>query len=331
MRFLSLFAGIGGFDLGLERVGMECVGQVEIDPYCLAVLAHHWPNVKRIEDIRNVKGNEFGAVDLVCGGFPCQPFSCAGKRKGKADDRYLWPEMCRVIKACRPAWVLGENVAGIIGMELDKVLADLETIGYSVQCFVIPACAVDAHHRRDRVWIVGYSECPERRQDNAPWGHSDEGCHRKGQETSRSGEPSENVAHATRRGLGTDRGASGDSGHADLCGEVVADSFQSRLEGHAGDGAIGDEPGWNGTEPDGSTGETRVCRWPDEADWFAESGMGRLAHGVPNRVAQLRALGNAVVPQVVEQIGKAIMQAEQSARLTEGHAGEQAYNSGSTP
>jgi len=157
VRFVSLFAGIGGFDLGLERAGMQCVGQVEIDPYCQSILSKRWPNIKRIGDIRDVTAETFGPVELICGGFPCQPFSVAGQRKGKADNRFLWPEMCRIIQAYRPTWVLGENVAGIIDMALDDVLSDLESYGYTVQCFIIPACAVDAAHRRDRVWIIANS------------------------------------------------------------------------------------------------------------------------------------------------------------------------------
>lgn len=165
MKFLSLFAGIGGFDLGLERAGMRCVGQVEIDKKCQLVLAKHWPNVKRMEDIRKVNGDEFGTIDLICGGFPCQPFSTAGKRKGAEDNRYLWPEMVRVIDTARPTWVIGENVAGIVSMALDQVHSDLESIGYKVQSFIIPACAVDAPHRRDRVWIVAHPNCTSGKRD----------------------------------------------------------------------------------------------------------------------------------------------------------------------
>ena len=166
INFLSLFSGIGGFELGLERAGMECVGQVEIDDYCNKVLEKHWPNVKRERDIRNVTGETFGAVGLICGGFPCQPFSVAGKQAGKGDDRYLWPEMLRVIEAYRPTWVIGENVAGIISMALDTVISEMERIGYEVQCFIIPASGVNARHRRDRVWIVAYSD--ERRRNTQP-------------------------------------------------------------------------------------------------------------------------------------------------------------------
>ncbi len=153
MKFGSLFAGIGGFDLGLERAGMECAWQVEIDEYCTKVLTKHWPNVPKYGDIRDV-GKDLETVDLICGGFPCQPFSVAGKRKGTADDRHLWPEMLRVISELKPTWVLGENVPGIINIFLDQALSDLEAEGYSTEAYVLPACAFDAPHRRDRLFIV---------------------------------------------------------------------------------------------------------------------------------------------------------------------------------
>lgn len=272
MKFLSLFAGIGGFDLGLERAGMQCVGQVEIDPFCQAVLAHHWPHVRRIDDIRKVRGNEFGTVDLICGGFPCQPFSLAGQRAGAKDDRYLWPEMCRIIQTCRPAWVLGENVAGIIGVELDKVLSDLESIGYAVQCFVIPACAVDAPHRRDRVWIVAHT-------------------YANGWE---SGSGNSGVEEGSRKPYG---------GNAERLCETVAHTTIMRMEG--------ERKSWF-CEPSGLAEKTLLdgrCQEPRAAEWKPEPNVGRLAHGVPNRMAQLHALGNAVVPQVVETIGREIIRA----------------------
>jgi DNA (cytosine-5)-methyltransferase 1 len=136
---------------------MECAWQVEIDDYCTKVLTKHWPEVPKFRDIRECGKHNLSSVDLVCGGFPCQSFSVAGKRKGKKDDRYLWPEMFRVIQELKPTWVFGENVTGIINMALDTVLSDLEGCGYSCQTFIIPACAVNAPHRRDRIWIVGHS------------------------------------------------------------------------------------------------------------------------------------------------------------------------------
>jgi DNA (cytosine-5)-methyltransferase 1 len=151
----SLFSGIGGFDLGLERAGMVIKWQVEIDDFCNKVLEKHWPKVNRYRDIKELRGDELEPVDLICGGFPCQPFSAAGKQRSKEDDRYLWPEMLRIIRAVRPNWIIGENVAGIVSLALDDVLSDLENEGYACQSFIIPACAVNAPHRRDRVWIIG--------------------------------------------------------------------------------------------------------------------------------------------------------------------------------
>ena len=153
-RHLDLFSGIGGFALAAEAAGWNTVGFAEVDDYASRVLKRHWPDVPNYGDVRTVPAVP---VDLVTGGFPCQPFSLAGKRAGAADDRYLWPEMLDVVRRCRPAWVLGENVPGIVNMALEQVCVDLEAEGYAVWPLVIPACAVNANHRRDRVWIVAYS------------------------------------------------------------------------------------------------------------------------------------------------------------------------------
>jgi DNA (cytosine-5)-methyltransferase 1 len=231
MKFISLFAGIGGFDLGLERAGMECVGQVEYNPFCQRVLKKHWPHVKLVGDIHDVTESDFGSVDLVCGGFPCQPFSQAGKRKGSDDNRYLWPEMLRVIEAYRPAWIIGENVVGIVNMALDTVCADLGKIGYNTQCFIIPACAVNAPHRRDRVWIIANAN------------------------SLRLQEPRAEFETSWDRQLVQRRESWGES--------------------------------WR-------EAASRLCR---------------VGNGVPGRVDRLRSIGNAVVPQVVEVIGRAIRRA----------------------
>lgn len=163
LTHLSLFSGIGGLDLAAEWAGFKTVGQCEYADYPTRVLEKHWPNVPRWKDVHTLTSEDFYAktglrtVDVISGGFPCQPFSVAGKRRGKEDDRYLWPEMLRVIQEIRPAWVVGENVAGIVSMVLDMVLSDMESIGYSCQAFIIPACAVNAPHRRDRVAIIAHA------------------------------------------------------------------------------------------------------------------------------------------------------------------------------
>jgi DNA (cytosine-5)-methyltransferase 1 len=157
INFVDVFAGIGGGSLGLERAGLACVGQVEIDPYCNKILEKHWPNVKRIRDIHDVKGDEFGPIQLIFGGYPCQCDSTAGKRKGIEDDRWLWPEMLRIIKYARPDWVVGENVINHENMGLKVVITDLESIGYQVRPFIIPdaACGIQTVERH--IWTVAAS------------------------------------------------------------------------------------------------------------------------------------------------------------------------------
>lgn len=159
----SLFSGIGGFDLAAHWAGMENIFQVEKDRFCLSVLEKHFPKVDKYDEIRNFDGTTYqNDIDIISGGFPCQPFSHAGKKRGYTDDRYLWDEMFRVISTIQPEWVVAENVYGLIsnqnGMVLEKVLTDLESEGFEVQTFIIPACGKNAPHRRDRTWIVANSE-----------------------------------------------------------------------------------------------------------------------------------------------------------------------------
>lgn len=165
MRVLDLFSGIGGFSLGLERAGMETVAFCEIDPFCRKVLRKHWPDVPIYDDVVEVSRERFEAdgitgIDVIAGGFPCQPFSTAsaGKRYGEAHDSYLWPEMLRIVSEFKPTWVIGENVIGIDGMALERVVSDLEASGYEVAPpFEIPACAVGHDHRRARIWFLAHS------------------------------------------------------------------------------------------------------------------------------------------------------------------------------
>lgn len=155
--FGSLFAGIGGIDLGLERAGMRCAWQVEIDDYATRVLFKHWPDVPRFRDVRSVGVHNLPAVDLICGGFPCQDISNAGKRAGITGERSgLWSEFARIIRELRPRYVLVENVAALLGRGLSTVLGDLAALGYDAEWHCIPATYVGAPHRRDRLFIVAY-------------------------------------------------------------------------------------------------------------------------------------------------------------------------------
>jgi DNA (cytosine-5)-methyltransferase 1 len=162
-RHASLFSGIGGFDLAAEWIRWENVFHCEINPFCQTVLKYYWPNAKSYEDIKQTDFSiHRGKIDILTGGFPCQPYSLAGKRKGKDDERHLWPQMLRAIREIQPRWIVGENVFGIVnwsdGMVFEEVQVDLEAEGYQVQPYILPACAVDAPHRRDRVWFVAYKD-----------------------------------------------------------------------------------------------------------------------------------------------------------------------------
>jgi DNA (cytosine-5)-methyltransferase 1 len=227
LNALSLFSGIGGLDLGFERAGIKTVGQVEIDPYCRKILSKHWPEVPKHDDVHTAvqwwRSEQRPRVDLVDGGFPCQPVSVAGRKLAQDDPRWLWPQMLHVVTELRPEWVVFENVPGLRTRGLDIVTGDLEAAGYSVTVKVLSACAVGAPHMRKRLF---------------------------------------GVAH---------RGGPG-----------LPQSEQERsLHGPAA------EPDW----------------------WAAEPAVGRVADGVPGRVDRIRALGNAVVPQAGEVIGRLIVAA----------------------
>lgn len=261
----SLFSGIGGLDLGLERAGMEIKWQVENDDFCRRVLAKHWPNVPCYGDIRDVRGADIEPVDVICGGFPCQPTSHAGRRRGEDDDRWLWPEMLRLIREVKPAYVVGENVFGLVthneGLLLASVIADLEDAGYEVAPPVVfPACAVGAVHRRDRVWVVAHA-----------------GHHGRSTEQGQQQEERPNVSL---------RGS-----------EVTTDAASKRLE----------EQGWlrNGSDQE-TQGHREADTDSDGGWWEFEPPVGRVVHGLPGRVERIKALGNAVVPQAAELIGRHI-------------------------
>lgn len=267
----SLFAGIGGFDLGLERAGFTIKWQVEIDEYCRAVLAKHWPRVKRYGDIRAIDWRHIEPVDVLCGGFPCQPFSLAGQRRGTSDDRYLWPEMRLAVLHAEPTWVIAENVPGLIGPALDEVLSDLEAAGYEVGTLAVPACAFDAPHIRQRIWIL---------------------------------------AHRNRKQLRDERrtGLSGTSGAMQ-----GAEEERERIRVDAGNGGQ-DVADADTARRHGRTRMQRAGWWGESEDgggWQPEPRLGRVAYGIPHRVDRLRGLGNAIVPQIAEWIGRQIMKVDQ--------------------
>ncbi len=157
MKVGSLFSGIGGLDLGLERAGMTVVWQSEIDPYASRVLAKHWPNVPNLGDITKIDWSQVEPVDLICGGYPCQPFSNNGHRRGATDERHLWPYFFDAIRLLRPRWVVAENVPGHLSLGFDQVLADLAGLGFDVEWSTVSACSVGAPHMRKRLYFVAYS------------------------------------------------------------------------------------------------------------------------------------------------------------------------------
>jgi DNA (cytosine-5)-methyltransferase 1 len=268
VNVLDLFSGIGGFSLGLERAGMRTVAFCEIEPYARAVLKKHWPNVPCYEDVRTLtaerlKADGIGPIDVISGGFPCQPFSQIGKQLAEKDVRHLWPEYFRLIKECRPSWVIGENVVGLINLGLDTVLDDLEGAGYATRTFDIPAIAVGAPHNRRRLWIV---------------------------------------ANATRWGRTSSFDGYAKSIDAVSYSEDLADSDCQMPQGGGGSDS---EQGRKK-----SSKYARLACGEPESIWEIEPNVGRVANGVPNRVDRIKALGNAVVPQIPELIGRAIMESE---------------------
>lgn len=259
MRVGSLFSGIGGFDLGLERSGMQIEWQVENNEYCREVLKKHWPSIPCHYDIRSIAWDYVCPVDLVCGGFPCQPFSAAGKRRGADDDRYLWPEVVRCLAVLRPTWFVGENVYGLLHLGIEQMYADLEALGYQVAILGIPACAVDAPHLRKRIWIIA---------------HSNTGI-----------EP--NMPEHEQRGI---------QGAMD-----VGDASELRRRQRDADAGRNSERARAKKERAGST---------DGMRWPIEPGICRVVDGVPNRSHRLRGLGNAIVPQIAEALGKMILEVD---------------------
>ena len=312
LTFGSLFAGIGGFDLGLERAGMRCDWQVEIDPYARAVLAKHWPDVRRHEDVRTFPPpeGEWG-VDVICGGFPCQDISVAGKGAGLAGARSgLWYEYARIIGELRPRYVIVENVAALLARGADVVLGTLASLGYDAEWHVISASAVGAPHRRERLWIVAWNANGRVRKRKCSLGSISQ----------RTGTDSNGVCEdvSDAIGIGDALRRDGSAGSAAVAGRRLhAGGSQrnrgTRCAGQAGQGACDVADADHESEPGRSVDDVAWRGLPQLAGgdrwWSVEPDVGRVAHGVPARVDRLRCLGNAVVPQIVEVIGRAIVEA----------------------
>ncbi len=294
MRHLDLFSGIGGFALAASWAGYTTIQFVEIDPFCQRVLARHWPGVPIHDDITTFDATGLnGTVDLLTGGFPCQPFSVAGQRRGNDDDRALWPAMRRVIDEARPRWVVAENVPGFIGMALDDLFVDLEALGYETGALVVPAAGVGAPHRRDRLWIIGH--LAHAAAPRPPQGRCETGGalwhEARGPEPERlgGGERDWDVPDPASGGLR--RGsASGEAGQPAQPRQDVSDADRQRPQRR--------------DERIGSAGEwlTWTGRESNPGIWSVEPDVGRVAHGVPGRVDRLKSLGNAIVPAVAYEI-----------------------------
>jgi DNA (cytosine-5)-methyltransferase 1 len=328
MRHGSLFSGIGGFDLAARWVGWENIFQVEIDRYCRRVLKKNFPDAERYRDIKQFDGTEYrGKVDILSGGFPCQPFSSAGKRKGTADDRNLWPEYLRIIREIQPTYVVGENVFGLITMEngqvFDGILSDLENEGYQVESYLIPACGVEAWHRRERVWIVGYSPSAglQKSQTNTLQFSLSNAERTSTQESSRN---NPNTSRSDSDSDGSHREKEYEYGRTKQRRTELRDK-QERESGQVGEDVSDSECKRGRSREAGEQDASYVgesSRSPRFDQWDAESRMGgmvdglslwldepntpRVATGVKNRVDRLKGLGNAIVPQVAYEIFRAI-------------------------
>jgi len=370
----SLFSGIGGLDLGLERSGMSCIWQCEREPFCRKILAKHWPGVKCYEDVREI--DETAEVpDLLCGGFPCQPHSVAGKRKGADDERNLWPECIRLVRLLRPRWCLFENVPGLLTTMFGQVCDELRGESYEVWPLVLGADDVGAPHRRKRLWFLAKSDSRRGRSEAGNAQHQRRGSGKGGRASVQASAKRRNGASIgdaratgedglansqSRREAAAQQPRQGDGVECfsssmaitrherlEISGQCDSRSFapvtpsigvadSSRNDGANGRRKAGIGRGVQQTGEElvhakstkserTQAGQAWLPRWPArpgelqhewEASrliWPVEPGMGESAHGLSRRMArlrreQLKALGNAVVPQVAELIGRAIMQ-----------------------
>ena len=324
LKVLDLFSGIGGFSLGLESTGFfETIAFVEKDEFCQKVLKKNFNNIPIEGDIRNVKGDKYKA-DVVTGGFPCQPFSVAGKRKGTDDDRYLWDETIRVVRECKPKWFIGENVEGLVniqdGMVLRQVQNDLEKEGFEVQCIIIPASGIGAWHQRKRIWIIGYNVS----NSNTRFGiRENEEIQTRGNTSTNGskdvsntfGKLSDGCSSTTRNSKTKFKGMECNQSwnwnevrsKAERCSEQ---DLQHTNNQRCEEPNISKEP----------NGQIIIDRKHDqgrnaETWWQTQSNLCGVPNGVSygldkNRANRIKALGNSIVPQIARELGKAIIEAE---------------------
>jgi|DEB0MinimDraft_3_1074331.scaffolds.fasta_scaffold30557_2 DNA (cytosine-5)-methyltransferase 1 len=332
MKVLDLFAGIGGFTLGLERAGFETVAFCEIEPYAQKVLKKHWPGVPIYDDVRQLTAERLAAdgigVDVITGGFPCQDISLAGRQEGiKGERSGLWSEIARLISELQPRYAIMENVTNLIsgdrGRWFGRVLGDLAEIGYDAEWHCIPASAIGAHHHRDRIWIVAYPTSP-RSETWSSYGLGDEDRPRgdskqlesSSQQTSilledsRYGQWRDSESITARQD--TQRKRERYTGTTERPSEDVADALYPRLQ--RGIHWWADQERQNKLGHFGCCGTTHGQ--PRQNTWDSEPDVGRVANGVPARSHRLKCLGNAVVPQIPELIGRAIMEFEDDRSTT---------------
>ena len=297
LRHLDLFSGLGGFSLGLEATGgFETVAFCDIEKFSRKVLKKHWPNVKQYKDIKEltyeqIKEDTLAPIDIITGGYPCQPFSVAGSQRGEKDKRHLWPDMFRIVKECKPTWVIGENVSGHIKLGLDTVLQDLESEGYTVRAFSISASSVGANHQRERVWIMAYSECnynfnKEQRVN--------------GEEKKISRERVWIIAHSNmentrQHGGGIESTWNTESFGSRTSEETERSANSSQING-SGEGAssMAESSDTNSQGLQGRRSEQQLRK--DETErptswdgwWEFEPDVGRVANGIPKRVDRLK-------------------------------------------
>jgi len=349
MRHVDLCSGIGGFSLGFEWAGLsKPILFCDVEPWCRRVLSKHWPDVPVASDVKELANDPDRNVpdcDILTAGYPCQPFSLAGERRGTEDDRHIWPYILSIIQAKRPAWCVFENVYGHVSMGLDEVLSDLEGEGYAARPFIVPACAADAPHRRDRVWIIARNVGDTRRRssksrwdtearEKAFWCASSSVNKRSGKDVAY---PISSGSQARDRdGMGDDHGSCGNQEQSPRSGSEsnVAHAASERLQGAEWPKYEGNGNGFAASSKDvADTQRQRQQGQRSQGDainqethgegqaaqpfnggvggfWLPEPAVGRVANGIPRRVDRLRGLGNAIVPQIAMRIGETIKAVE---------------------